>query len=902
MELFLRTLVKLSLLGSALAVVLTVLRPLLRRWVSRKSAYYLWLLVLLRLCVPVGFDLPVPAAAEEPSSAPVPPAMAQAVSDLPVYVPDAGPAADGLPDIPEPAIQPDISTDVPVQPETTPSARRQSEWLKNPYLWGALWWFGMLASAGWFVLGYLRVSGTVRRTAGAASPEALAILRELDPKGRVRMVESPAVNTPLLLGAVRPVIVLPFGVTDAARLRDILAHELTHVRRHDLLFKWFAAVVTSLHWFNPVMPLVRREIGRACELACDEAVVRGLDSQGRRHYGETLLLLAAHTPGGLGPMAVTLCEERKQLKERLLCIAKYKKSGPLVLFLSLVLAAVMGACAMVTGVKPVTPDAPEPPQEEQTPEEEQTLLEDVTLYELSGGLTIAFPDDIVDQLIIKPGDKSRQGDARFLLAVYEKKSYEDTLADWDYEGGGYLFGIDRYTQARYEEYLTEDGSGISPFATDGIYYYMYTFATDVQFYRSDIENYAEADSTIWQRLGEQVDGILDDFITRNDLESFRPLHLMAADIYQHIIDPQGSKQYDFTARVEHNGKTDEFHITPDNGYNVAFVGNYFFTYTWQEAEKADWLALEKPGTVLTLLSADGLSSIRCRSGDDLVEMVQDGETRYVRAWNPEMPKDPDPHMWWTLWSFMMIIPDDAFNSWVWADTVDGNLSPAEAAQQLAEQVAENFRSTPEWLAWKPLDFQVESTNVIDIYYGEDDPNFCFWVSYVLLLDDPNYSRWQAGAGLGDPIAEGPFAGYYSWSREVRAAKNEDGDWYMADWGTGGYSVNLPGWSSSASEENSLNNATLEELADMFFLTEGWTHDYLLPIKICERPQEELADLNDLLDRHTRTEAQELCRALAAYLQIGYSVHDGAMITSIDDLNALLSSAYRAYTADVPPLY
>ena len=140
------------------------------------------------------------------------------------------------------------------------------------------------------------------------------------------------------------------------------------------------------------------------------------------------------------------------------------------------------------------------------------------------------------------------------------------------------------------------------------------------------------------------------------------------------------------------------------------------------------------------------------------------------------------------------------------------------------------------------------------------------------------------------------------SREVQTAKNEDGDWYMADFGTGGYSVNLPGWSFSAGEENSLNNATLEELADMFFLTEGWTHDYLLPVKICERPQEELANLNDLLDRQARTEARELCRALAAYLQIGYSVHDGATITSTDELNLLLSPAYQAYTADVPPLY
>ena len=65
MELFFRTLLKLSLLGSLLAAALTALRPLLRRWVSRRASYYLWLLVLLRLCLPVGLSLPVPAPAAE---------------------------------------------------------------------------------------------------------------------------------------------------------------------------------------------------------------------------------------------------------------------------------------------------------------------------------------------------------------------------------------------------------------------------------------------------------------------------------------------------------------------------------------------------------------------------------------------------------------------------------------------------------------------------------------------------------------------------------------------------------------------------------------------------------------------------------------------------------------------
>ena len=49
------------------------------------------------------------------------------------------------------------------------------------------------------------------------------------------------------------------------------------------------------------MILVRRQVSRACELSCDEAVVRGMDAAGRKHYGETLLALAAPLRPGDGP-------------------------------------------------------------------------------------------------------------------------------------------------------------------------------------------------------------------------------------------------------------------------------------------------------------------------------------------------------------------------------------------------------------------------------------------------------------------------------------------------------------------------------------------------------------------------------------------------------------------------
>lgn len=346
MEMFLMTLLRLSVLGSALALVLMLARLLLRGRGGQAVCYYLWLVVLLRLCVPMWVTLSLPAPVS-PMPAPatlrdnaegantlLPDSQVDtASSDAQAPESDAGPIAPALSNAP-----------------TTPEAPAETGGTALSIVF-VVWVLGAAVSIGFYILGYVSFSRRVRRTAVSASPEALETLAGLSPGGQVRLLESGEVNTPLLIGPLKPTIVLPHGVTDAARLQDILAHELTHATRRDLLFKWFAALVTSLHWFNPLMVLVRREIDRACELSCDAAVLRTLDEPGRKRYGETLLALASDSRLGTGTLAVTLCEEKKQLKERLVAIVKYRKMNTAAVVLSALLAVILCGCAAIGGAQ-----------------------------------------------------------------------------------------------------------------------------------------------------------------------------------------------------------------------------------------------------------------------------------------------------------------------------------------------------------------------------------------------------------------------------------------------------------------------------------------------------------------------------------------------------------------------
>lgn len=381
---FLFVLLRLSLFGSLLAGLLVLLRLMLKKWVGQTIFYYLWLLVLLRLCVPAGITVPLPAAeavwipyhflADAPSQMDAP---TQADTPIKAEVPtqaETPTQAEALSQVNAPtkaeaSTQVDAPTKVDASPENPISDvsglsgasdssdtfgmhPREHVW-ENPVLWAVLWGLGVLACLWRHIWGYLRFSHTVRRSALEISADALGVsdlLEDFNLAGRVRLAECLEVSTPVQVGILRPMVVLPKGIKDERVLRDILRHELIHARRHDLLYKWFAMIVTSLHWFNPLMVLVRKEIGRTCELSCDEAVVRGMDADARRHYGETLLKLAAPYPGP-GMLSAPLCEEKKKLKERLVAIVKYRKKGKAAIQISILLVAVVCGCALISAAE-----------------------------------------------------------------------------------------------------------------------------------------------------------------------------------------------------------------------------------------------------------------------------------------------------------------------------------------------------------------------------------------------------------------------------------------------------------------------------------------------------------------------------------------------------------------------
>ena len=342
-NLFLRVLT-LSLTVSLVLLPLLALAPRLHHRYAGRTFYVLWLLLAVRLVLPLQLVLPEPAVTVElpPSQAVTVPAAVRpraeaAVSDVPQFAGAAEPA--------------------PAAPE----AVRTLSWTQ---LGAWLWLGGMAALLVYQGAGYALARRRLLRDAEPGSEEETALLAALAAElgvGRTPpLLRTADAASPMVLGLVRPVLLLPEGTLPAEELEVVLRHELTHLKRHDVAYQALLLLARTVHWFNPLVWWMGREAGRSLELCCDDAVVRGRDEAFRRRYGSVLLRTAA---GGRVPLSTRLGGGKGQLKARLGNLFRKKRNSAALVCLAL-------ACALlVTSLVACE-------QAKLTPEEALDALED----------------------------------------------------------------------------------------------------------------------------------------------------------------------------------------------------------------------------------------------------------------------------------------------------------------------------------------------------------------------------------------------------------------------------------------------------------------------------------------------------------------------------------------------
>ena len=108
---------------------------------------------------------------------------------------------------------------------------------------------------------------------------------------RVTVMETDAAVSPMLVGAWRPILLLPRHLRDFPVIEQqmVIAHELQHRRARDPWLLGVSALVQTLLWFNPAPRWFGARLAWAVELACDRRVLAGRPPQQRKQYAGALL-------------------------------------------------------------------------------------------------------------------------------------------------------------------------------------------------------------------------------------------------------------------------------------------------------------------------------------------------------------------------------------------------------------------------------------------------------------------------------------------------------------------------------------------------------------------------------------------------------------------------------------
>ena len=363
------SLLVMTVCGSVIALLLMALRYTVLRKMPSTVYYYAWLLVLLRFALPLPGLVPTTGETANTIPAPSTPAVYSEINaqenvhgNVQENVPainfenvqentqqvsefaydDAAKSDATVSDIAPVAAE----TQVMTVSETAPKAALSIDW-KSPVLWLSIWAAGSVVSFGITVFSYLHFIFKLKKKLMKPDSFTKAVYASI-PGRKPALYISDSARTPLLLGVFKPMIVLPYRKYDEELLHNILRHELTHYRRFDTLYKWAASAILSLHWFNPLSWFIHREFNRACELSCDEMLLRSMSRDEKQSYGNSLLLMAAQSPLPSAVVATSFATEKRNLKERLTQIMNYKKSGTRLL--STILAVVLlTGCAVTAG-------------------------------------------------------------------------------------------------------------------------------------------------------------------------------------------------------------------------------------------------------------------------------------------------------------------------------------------------------------------------------------------------------------------------------------------------------------------------------------------------------------------------------------------------------------------------
>jgi len=333
-----------SLAAAILGVIAWLIQWTGGRAIGPRWMYALWLLVVVRLVMPLApaskFSLFNVYASRPPSE------TVQVNEPLTAPATIAGPL-----------------TSISV----APAHIRAPSLFTLPLFAILVWLTGAAVYFSFCLLQYRRFAVWARRQTPASHSHVLVAFRDaqrlLGYRREIAILATTTLRVPALFGFLHPRLLVPQAMLDtwsAGELRHALLHELVHARRRDHLLNWGLIVVQAMHWFNPIAYFALRRLRAERELLCDAVALSCMSPEQHRSYGAALVKAAQEfARPRISPAIVPMINHNHEVKRRVSMIAQFKRT-PRLISVAALAALVLLACLTFTSKaqKAKTPEVP----------------------------------------------------------------------------------------------------------------------------------------------------------------------------------------------------------------------------------------------------------------------------------------------------------------------------------------------------------------------------------------------------------------------------------------------------------------------------------------------------------------------------------------------------------------
>lgn len=438
-------LLRLSLWTGAIILLLLLFFRVVRGRYAAGLKYWIWLLLAVRLLIPVTVTLP-----EQVNQVPAVRAVAETQLEIRRSVTAISPQIEAwdnaevqtaATETAAPSVQTAaVQNDGAEAPKRTVSPMTVLTWV---------WAIGAVLFLTYHWLVNFAFRRHVRRWSWPARSRPLKELvlrakRNCGLRRSFRLLIMEDVGSPMVVGYFHPMLVLPREEWDATELYYVLRHELTHLKRRDMLYKGLLLLCNAVHWFNPAVWVMRFRAYQDLEITCDMTVVEGATRDVRMLYCETIMATAQRS-AGLG-MAATFGSTKKSIMERFREIFSEarKKRGTAVFAVVLVIAVLAGCSLTLTGLAE-TEARPETDQMQAVAVSEaaETSAEEPETVVLENGVIIPA----YGQEWIREGE----GDVLFTCQNGGKTLFSVLRMEYSYLAANYAWQINTY----YDNWPTE---------------------------------------------------------------------------------------------------------------------------------------------------------------------------------------------------------------------------------------------------------------------------------------------------------------------------------------------------------------------------------------------------------------------------------------------------------------